>query len=150
MAFGIGILNYHHDCNISGLMRSAYCFDASFVFTIGRKYQRTAADTVNCTEQIPYYHYLTLEDFEKNIPSGYQIVCVENPENAKNLETFCHPRNVIYLLGSEAQGLPKKVLDKKWQVVKINTSKCLNVSIAGSIVMYDRQAKLMQKKLGGL
>lgn len=150
MAFGIGILNYLHDCNISSLMRSAYCFGASFVFTIGRKYQRTAADTVNCTEQIPYYHYLTLEDFEKNIPSGYQIVCVENPENAKNLETFCHPRNTIYLLGSEAQGLPKKILDKKWQIVKINTSKCLNVSTAGSIVMYDRQAKLMQKKLGGL
>lgn len=150
MAFAIGVMNYVHDCNISALMRSAFCFESSFVFTIGRKYQRSAADTVNCIEQIPYYNYLTLEDFEKHIPSGWQVVCVENPENADNLETFCHPRNVIYLLGSEAQGLPKKVLGKKWRTVKINSQQCLNVSTAGSIVMYDRQAKLIQKKMGGL
>jgi tRNA (guanosine-2'-O-)-methyltransferase len=150
MAFGIGILNYLHDCNISGLMRSAYCFNAGFVFTIGKKYKRESADTVNCIEQIPYYHYLTLDDFEKNIPYGYQVICVENPPEAKKIETFCHPKKAIYLLGNEAQGLPKKVINKNWPIVKIESKMCLNVSVAGSIIMYDRQAKIAQQKLSGI
>ena len=150
MAFGIGVFQFLHDCNIASLMRSAYCLDASFVFTIGRKYQRSAADTVNCTQQIPYYHYLTFDEFLKNMPVGYQLVCVENPENAKSLETFRHPRNAIYLLGSEGQGLPKYVLDRKYPVVKVNSKECLNVSTTGSIVMYDRQSKNIQMKLSRL
>jgi len=150
MSFGIGLYQYLHPVNAGGLMRSAYCLGASFVFTIGRKYRREAADTIHCTEQIPYYHYETLDEFIKNIPVGYQVICVENPEKARNLETFCHPRNAIYLLGSEGNGLPEKVLNKNWPVVKIDSKMCLNVASTGSIIMYDRQAKIAQQKLSGL
>ena len=146
MAFGIGVFQFLHDCNIASLMRSAYCLDASFVLTMGRKDQGSAAGRVDCTQQIPYYHYLTFDEFLKNMPVGYQLVCVENPENAKSLETFRHPRNAIYLLGSEGQGLPKYVLDRKYTIIKINSKECLNVSTTGSIVINDRQSKNIQMK----
>jgi tRNA (guanosine-2'-O-)-methyltransferase len=93
---------------------------------------------------------LNFEQFLLNSPKGYQVVAVENPIDARPLETFCHPRKAIYLLGSEAGGLPKKILDLIPLVVKIDSAECLNVCTAGSIVMYDRNSKIIQKRMSGI
>ncbi|MNG20274.1 23S rRNA (guanosine-2'-O-)-methyltransferase RlmB [compost metagenome] len=66
------------------------------------------------------------------------MVGVELNENASDLETFEHPRRCVYLLGAEDHGLPKKAMEKCHHLVKFKSSKSLNVAVAGTIVMYDR------------
>ncbi|MBD0401984.1 RNA methyltransferase [Flammeovirga sp. EKP202] len=137
--FGIGIQNGKTPENLGVLWRSAQNFGASFIFTIGNRYAKQACDTHNAVKSIPYYHYDTFDDFLKNMPVGTRIVGVELSEEAVELETFHHPRRCVYLLGAEDHGLSKQAMEKSHFLVKFDTPKSLNVSVAGSIVMYDRQ-----------
>jgi len=61
------------------------------------------------------------------------------------LETFEHPRRCVYLLGAEDHGLPKAAMEKAHHLVKFETPKSINVAVAGSIVMYDRNMKKFLK-----
>jgi tRNA G18 (ribose-2'-O)-methylase SpoU len=53
------------------------------------------------------------------------------------LETF-DPRRCVYLLGAEDMGYQKAAIAKCHYLVKIQMEKSLNVSVAGSIVLYDQ------------
>ena len=137
---GIGIWYPSKEVNVGTLFRSALALDADFVFTIGRRYSRQSSDTPNTTKHLPYYHYESFEDFKKNRPKGARLVCVEITEGARDLRSFCHPEQAIYLLGSEGGGLPAELLGNNI-VVKIPSQTCLNVSSAGTVTLYDRLAK---------
>ena len=53
------------------------------------------------------------------------------------------PERAVYLLGAEDHGLSRKALDKCHHFIMIPGSQLdqsLNVSVAGSIIMYDRVA----------
>ncbi len=141
--FGIGIWNPQYECNMGTLFRSAYLFNTNFLFTIGRKYKRQSADTVDARRHIPFYNYESSDDFFKHLPTGARLIAVENVSNSYNLSNFVHPEQAIYILGSECQTLPQKILDKCYACVKITTPKdvCMNVSVAGSILLYDRFTK---------
>lgn len=138
--FGIGIYHPKTTENIGTLWRSAHNFGADFIFTIGKRYQKQASDTTKAPRHIPLYEYLSFADFKRHIPSGCQIVCIEQTEDAKNLVDVSHPESAIYLLGAEDYGIPEKLM-RGLQKVFIDTPMCLNVAVAGSIVMFDRQAK---------
>jgi len=140
--FGIGIQNGKTPENLGVLWRSAQNMGASYIFTIGNRYAKQACDTHKAVGAMPYFHYDTFEDFYKHIPKGAMLVGVELDERAMPLETFEHPRRCVYLLGAEDHGLSNKALEKSLHLVKFNTPMSLNVSVAGSIVMYDRRAKL--------
>ncbi len=144
--FGVGIWGPMHDCNVGTLYRSAFAFGASFIFTVGRKYRRQGSDTVNSTQHIPYYNYLTGEELVESCPSGCQIVCIEISKDSRKLPVFCHPEKALYVLGNESMGIPDKFM-KDRLVVEIPTSYCLNVASAGTVVMYDRICKQHQKEL---
>lgn len=136
--FGIGVYHPKTEENIGTLWRSAYCFGASFIFTIGRRYKHQVSDTLHTPKHIPLFEFESLEQFEEHKPVGCPTICIELDESAKNLARFNHPERAIYLLGAEDDGLPKGYLKGK-QVVQIEGSKqCLNVAVAGSIVLYDR------------
>ena len=90
---------------------------------------------------MPYFHYESFDDFYQHIPKGAQLVGVELDEKAVPLETFEHPRRCVYLLGAEDHGLSNKAIEKSLHLVKFDTPQSLNVSVAGSIVMYDRRMK---------
>lgn len=138
--YGIGIWQPMHECNIGTLFRSAYAMDASYIFTIGRKYRKQSSDTCNATAHVPYFNYQSTDEFLSNIPRLGHLVCVEITDKARPLQNFVHPAQAIYLLGSEGQTLPEKLLSKGLQV-KIPSKICLNVATAGSILLYDRIAK---------
>lgn len=138
--FGIGVWHPQHDCNVGTLFRSAYAFEASFLFTIGRKYRHQASDTCNSPMHIPYYNYLTYEEFNRHRPYNARLVMVEISEDAYSLPSFVHPERAIYIIGSEGGGLPPTLL-KENLVVSIPTKICLNLATAGSIVLYDRCSK---------
>ncbi|WP_282136011.1 RNA methyltransferase [Seonamhaeicola maritimus] len=136
--FGIGIQNGKTPGNLGVLWRSAQNLGASFIFTIGNRYSKQACDTHNAVKSIPYFHYVNFEEFFSNLPKGARLVGVELTDEALPLETFHHPRRCVYLLGAEDHGLSKQAIAKSHFLVKFNSAKSLNVSVAGSIVMYDR------------
>lgn len=137
--FGIGIQNGKTPENLGVLWRSAQNLGASFIFTIGNRYAKQACDTHHAVKSMPYYHYDTFEEFFSHLPKGVRLVGVELTDQAVDLETFHHPRRCVYLLGAEDHGLSQKAIDKSHFLVKFKSELSLNVSIAGSIVMYDRQ-----------
>ena len=56
------------------------------------------------------------------------------------LAQFEHPEQAIYLLGSEDNGLPARVLEKCSAVIALEAVRQVsyNVAVTGSIVMYHR------------
>lgn len=139
--FGIGIQNGKTPENLGVLWRSAQNMGASYIFTIGNRYAKQACDTHKAVGAMPYFHYESFEDFYKHIPKGAQLVGVELDDKAVPLETFEHPRRCVYLLGAEDHGLSNKAIEKSLHLVKFDSPQSLNVSVAGSIVMYDRRMK---------
>ncbi|PCE66188.1 RNA methyltransferase [Sediminicola luteus] len=137
--FGIGIQNGKTPENLGALWRSAQNLGASFIFTIGNRYAKQASDTHHAVKAMPYFHYDTFDDFYAHLPKGARLVGVEMAEKAVALESFEHPRRCVYLLGAEDHGLSKKAQEKSHHLVQFKSEKSLNVAIAGSIVMYDRQ-----------
>ena len=140
--FGMGIYNPKAGVNIGTLWRSAYIYNAAFIFTVGRRYKKQSSDTMATPRHVPLHHYLTLEECIKYLPYDTQLVCVENKQATQYLNDFNHPQRAVYLLGSEDGGLPENIL-KDNIVVQIKSPKdfCFNVATAGSIVMYDRFIK---------
>ncbi len=139
--YGIGIQNGKTPENLGVLWRSAQNLGASFIFTIGNRYAKQACDTHNAVNAIPYFHYDTFEDFYNHLPKGAMLIGVELDDRATLLSDFQHPRNAVYLLGAEDHGLSSKAVEKSHHLLKFDTPKSLNVSVAGSIVMYDRSVK---------
>lgn len=140
--FGIGIYHGKTSFNIGTLWRSANIYGASFIFTIGKRYTQQCTDTLKTHRHIPLYNYLTIDEMLENRPMGTQIVCIEQSEKSVPLTEFKHPQQAIYLLGAEDHGIPDTILEKH-TTVHIPSAKefCLNVSVAGSIVVYDRYVK---------
>jgi tRNA G18 (ribose-2'-O)-methylase SpoU len=137
--FGIGIENAKFNINLGTLMRSAYNFNANFVFTLGNRYRETRGDTVRATKSIPCFNFTSADDLIRhcNIP----IIGVEITEDAKSIINFVHPKRCIYLLGAEDMGLSKESMKHCKYIISIPSNHCLNVSVAGGIIMYDRLLK---------
>ncbi len=139
--FGIGIQNGKTPENLGVLWRSAQNMGASYIFTIGNRYAKQACDTHKAVGAMPYFHYETFEKFYNGLPKGAMMVGVELTKDAEPLETFKHPRRCVYLLGAEDHGLSNEAIEKAHHLVKFRSRLSLNVSVAGSIVMYDRGMK---------
>lgn len=140
--FGIGIINGKTESNIGTLWRSANIFGASFIFTIGKRYsKRQRSDTMNTPKHIPLYGYDTFDLFYKTIPRDTKLIGIEIDNKSEDIKSFVHPEASIYLLGTEDIGISNDVLAMCDSIIKLPGEYCLNVSVAGSIVMYDRITK---------
>jgi tRNA(Leu) C34 or U34 (ribose-2'-O)-methylase TrmL len=138
--FGIGIYHPKTTENIGTLWRSAHNFGADFIFTIGRRYKQQASDTTKAERHVPLYEYESFDDFRSHLPRGCRIVFVEQIEGSRALPTVHHPESAAYVLGAEDYGVPEEIMTG-FEKVHIETPLCLNVAVAGSIVMYDRSTK---------
>ena len=136
--FAIGIYHPMKSVNLGSLYRSAYCFGASYIFTVGHRFHKQNSDTVRSWRHIPLFNYQTSEDFLKNRPHDCLIIGIEQTTKAKQIHGFAHPKRAIYLLGAEDKGLPGHILNLCNDVIEIPSKQCLNVAMAGSIVMFDR------------
>jgi tRNA G18 (ribose-2'-O)-methylase SpoU len=128
--------------NLGNLMRSAHGFGASFTFTIGAAYQalEARADTSKGQWHLPHYNWPDLDAMV--LPQGCKLVGVELIEEAIPLPSFCHPLRAAYVLGPECGSLSPALLARCDFAVKIPTTFCINVAMAGAIVMYDRARSL--------
>ena len=140
--FGVGILNSANDFNVGTLWRSAYVLGASFLFTVTRKYEPQSSDVTHAWTKVPLYHYASVGDLKDHLPHSTPLIGVELAEGAVPLTGFEHPLRAVYLLGNEKRGLDAHHLEACARVVSLPGTFSLNVAVAGSIVMYDRVAKL--------
>ncbi len=139
--FGIGILNGKTEVNYGTLFRTAQIFNAAFVFTIGKRYKKQCSDTMKSYRHVPTYHYLGFAEFLRNIPHSCPLVGIEIQTESVPLTQFVHPERAIYLLGAEDSGLTRVAMERCQSIVSIPGDRCLNVAVAGSIVLYDRISK---------
>lgn len=140
--FAIGAERTSKSLNLGNLMRSAHGFGASFTFTIGATYQalEAVADTSKGRNHLPHYDWAGIEDMR--LPAGCSLVGVELIDEAIDLPSFRHPTRAAYVLGPELGSLSPPLIEKCDYVVKIPTRFCVNVAMAGAIVMYDRVKSL--------
>lgn len=136
--FGIGAERISKSLNLGNLMRSAHGFGASFTFTIGATYRamEAAADTSKSRVHVPHFNWAGVDDLA--LPQGCKLVGIELLDQSIELPSFRHPLRAAYVLGPERGALSAKLLARCDYVVKIPTSFCINVAMAGAIVMYDR------------
>ena len=140
--FAIGAERISKSLNLGNMMRSAHAFGASFTFTVGATYRaaEASADTSKGRLHLPHYNWAGLD--EMTLPQGCKLVGIELAEDAIDLPSFRHPLRAAYVVGPERGVLSDALLDRCDYVVKIPTSFCINVAMAGAIVMYDRMRTL--------
>ena len=146
--FGIGVVSPKTQENIGTLWRSAFQLGASIVYTIAGRYRVASADTLNVPARIPLIEVDDWSSFvEHAAPKACEWVVIEM--GGVPLREFKHPRNAIYILGSEDHGVPKAILRDARHVVSLESENygSYNVAVAGSIVMYDRLMKSQNKEI---
>ncbi|MEM1105772.1 MAG: RNA methyltransferase [Pseudomonadota bacterium] len=145
--FAIGVEGISKPMNLGALMRTAHAFGASFVFSIDAEDKLREAyksDTSKSFAHVPYYPWASVD--EMVLPKGCALVGVELTDDAVDLPSFCHPKAAAYVLGRERGDLSAALLARCDHVVKIPTKFCINVSLAGALVMYDRRISLGHTK----
>ena len=141
--FGIAAEGISKAMNVGALFRTAHAFDASFVFTVDAAYDRShggRADTSNAMGHLPFYEFPDLGSMR--LPEKCQLVGVELTDDAVELPSFRHPSQAAYILGPERGSLSDAMVQRCDHIVKIPTRFCINVSLAGALIMYDRTLQL--------
>ena len=141
--FAIGVEGISKSMNAGSLFRTAHAFGASFVFTVAAQFSRdraARADTSDTPGHVPYYDFADARSML--LPADCVLVGVELDDRAVDLPTFRHPNQAAYILGPERGRLSEEMLARCQHVTRIPTQFCVNVAIAGAIVMYDRQITL--------
>jgi len=137
--FAIGAEGISKPMNLGALMRTANAFGASFVFSINAEDRTKVAyksDTSRTFKTVPYYQWESIDEIV--LPRECQMVGVELTDDAVDLPEFKHPRMAAYVLGPERGNLSQAMQDRCDHIIKIPTKFCINVSLAGALVMYDR------------
>ena len=137
--FAIGVERISKPMNLGSLIRSAHAFGASFFFTIAADVNVREvgySDTADSEKHLPLYTYESLD--ELSLPRGCALVGVELTQDAVELPSFHHPNAAAYVFGPERGELSGELIGRCDQVIKIPTKFCVNVGVAGAIVMYDR------------
>jgi len=137
--FAIGVEGISKAMNVGSLFRTAHAFGAGFVFTVAATYERGEggkSDTSDAPGHIPFYSFPDIGSLV--LPKDCSLVGVELTDDAIELPSFRHPTQAAYVMGPERGELSPAMAEQCAFVVKIPTRFCVNVGIAGAILMYDR------------
>lgn len=128
---------------MGNLVRSTHAFGGSFFFTIGTELDVAkvrSTDTSGAFDHVPFHEWQSPAHMD--LPQGCQLVGVELTEDAVDLPSFRHPTRAAYILGPEMGSLSPAMQEKCDFIVKIPMKFCVNVGVAGALVMYDRQISM--------
>jgi tRNA G18 (ribose-2'-O)-methylase SpoU len=128
--------------NLGALIRTAHAFGAAGVFLIDVHYTARAAvaDTSRADHQLPLFEFTGVDALV--LPKGAVLVGIELTPDAVDLPSFRHPLAAAYVLGSERGVLSPALQARCAYIVRIPTRFCVNLAVAGAIVMYDRMVSL--------
>jgi len=141
--YGIGVEGISKPMNLGAVLRTAHAFNASFAFSIKAEFDIPtvlASDTSVAFNSLPFQLYDTVADF--TLPLGCRLIGIEITEDAVDLPSFTHPMAAAYVLGAEQDSLSPELQARCDFIVKIPTKFCINLAVAGAIVMYDRMISL--------
>jgi tRNA G18 (ribose-2'-O)-methylase SpoU len=137
--FGIGAERISKPMNLGSLLRTAHAFGASFAFTIGAGFEPRAvarADTSLAADNLPLSVHADVGSL--TLPVGCRLVGVELLPEAVEMPSFRHPTRAAYVFGPERGSLSPELAARCDFLVKIPTKFCVNLAVAGALVMYDR------------
>ena len=137
--FGVGVEGSHKVMNAGNLLRTTHAFGGSFFFFVRPAFDRRElenSDTARSITGMPVYQFKTAG--ELSLPKGCKLIGVELTEDAVDLPTFRHPSCAAYVLGPEKGSLSPEMQARCDHIVKIPMKFCVNVGVAGAIVIYDR------------
>jgi tRNA G18 (ribose-2'-O)-methylase SpoU len=137
--YGIAMLHPSHKENVAGVARACGCFNADYMMTIGHKYESHAA-AVGHDRHIPIWHLPSFREVKIALPYDTEIIAVDYNEDATPLSEFSHPERGLYVLGEEGPGFKNnpEALDRADETVYIDSEYCMNVAVAGNMVLRDR------------
>ena len=137
--------NLRSSFNVGSIFRTAECFGVSKIMVCGYtatpenpKVIKTAMGT---TEFLEWQHFSTTEeaiDFLKG--KGAAIFALETTSNARNISEVIFTKPAALLLGNEALGISKEILDLADVVVSIplgGWKNSLNVGVTAAIACYE-------------
>ncbi len=157
--FAVAAWEISKEHNVGTLVRTAHAAAAAEVILLGdREWNVEAARTAeNYTEivQLPAEPDALRRHLAR---SGWTLVAVELAEGSVSLFDASYPERPCFLLGAELGGIPDELIADAGLVVQIpqwGLVPCLNLAVAGSIVIYDylgkrRRAGLLDRPDGGL
>ena len=141
--FAIGVEGVSKAANLGAVQRTAHAFGASFAFTIASEVnpeEFRSTDTSAAAGHMPVYSYPDLDSFV--LPHGCALIGVELLDDAVELPSFRHPLRAAYVMGAERASLSPALAERCDFVVRIPTRFCINLAVAGAVVMYDRMISL--------
>jgi tRNA G18 (ribose-2'-O)-methylase SpoU len=141
--FGVGVESISKSGNLGNLVRTSHAFGASFFFTVDamiKKAQMDGVDTSAATEHMPFFEYPSVDAMA--LPNDCTLVGVELTDDAIDLPSFRHPMRAAYVLGPEKGNLSPAMIARCAYTVKIPMKFCINVGVAGALVIYDRMISL--------
>ena len=129
-------------------LRAHPCHHAHrYLFTVGERngWEKTA-DTYKSWRRVPAFRFDSWGAFCDAAPFGATWVAVEM--GGVPLQDFEHPERAVYVLGAEDAGLPAAVVRACHHCVSLEGVRAasFNVSVAGTLVMYDRLTKSNAKR----
>ena len=136
--FSIGVEGISKPGNWGSLLRSAHAFGASYFFAVSPRFdvESTRGSDTSMGQGLPVFTYEKAEALQT--PHGCKLIGIEFTEDAVELPSFFHPPAAAYVLGPEKSNLSPAMQERCDALIKIPTKFCVNVGIAGAIVMYDR------------
>lgn len=141
--FAIGAEGISKAGNVASLMRTAHAFGASFFFAVASKLdfqEIRLVDTSDADSALPFYGWADAGAME--LPRGCTLVGVELVDEAIELPSFRHPMRAAYVLGPERGSISPAMASRCTHMVRIPTRFCVNVAVAGAVIMYDRMISL--------
>ena len=141
--FAVGVEGISKGFNLGNLVRTSHAFGASFFFTVDASVNYAeikSTDTSHADIHMPFYSYKNPSEF--SLPKDCSLVGVELMDDAIDLPSFRHPLRAAYIMGPEKGSLSPEMVKRCDHIVKIPTKFCVNVGIAGALVIYDRMISL--------
>jgi tRNA(Leu) C34 or U34 (ribose-2'-O)-methylase TrmL len=137
--YGIAMLHPSHAENVAGVARATGCFDADYMATIGTNYEHHPA-SVGHERHTPIWQFDRFGTLCESMPHDTEIVAVDFNDNATPLSEFQHPERAMYVLGEEGPGFQQYpgVLNDADETVYMEAEYCMNVAVAGNMVLRDR------------
>ena len=135
----MGVEGISKGANLGNLVRSTHAFGGSFFFTVAPNVDEEeirVSDTAASNLHMPFYNYASIDKLM--LPTGCELVGIEFLPDAVDLPSFHHPLRAAYVLGPEMGNLSPEMLKLCDYVIKIPMKFCVNVGVAGALVLYDR------------
>lgn len=137
--FGMGVEHSSKAMNAGNLIRTTHAFGGSFFFFIQQAVdlrEVRKSDTSKAAESLPVFQFDDPNDIV--LPNKCKLVGIELTDQSIELPSFRHPKNAAYILGPERGSLSPEMQAQCDYVIKIPMKFCVNVGVAGALVMYDR------------